>query len=74
VLVTLAVLHILFETTVRDKLVVDEEPMYIRILIPTFEILLNWYLMWVVFAFMTQLKRNQAVRTACCDAMIVNKA
>jgi len=64
VLIGIAILLIIFETTVRDTLVTDDTEMWMRVIIPISEILVNWYLMWVIFAFMRELKREGATASA----------
>ncbi|XP_021955591.1 uncharacterized protein LOC110851949 [Folsomia candida] len=62
VVITLAALQILYEIMVRDKLVGQgaetSPPFLLRIAVPGLELLLTWYLMWVILAFMHQLKRR----------------
>lgn len=43
VLIGLAVLVIIFESSIRDSLVQDATPMWMRLIIPVSEILVNWY-------------------------------
>ncbi|ODM96597.1 hypothetical protein Ocin01_10073 [Orchesella cincta] len=64
VLIGIAVLVIIFETTVRDKLVSSDTELWMRLIIPISEILVNWYLMWVIYAFMRELKRDGATASA----------
>jgi len=64
VLIMIAVLLIIFETTIRDSLVTDDTPMWMRVIIPISEILVNWYLMWVIYAFMRELKRDGTTASA----------
>ncbi len=58
-MVILAALQILFEILLRDGLVVyGKSPSFIWI-IPSLELFLHWYFMWVIFAFMLQLRRGR---------------
>ena len=61
-MVILAALQILFEILLRDGLVIEygRSPSFIwRIIIPSLELFLHWYFMWVIFAFMLQLRRGR---------------
>lgn len=60
VVVTLAILQIVYELFLRDKLIaepISDTEFYKRLAVPGLEVVLNWYLMWVIFSFMLILKK-----------------